>query len=916
MAQPSQYPEAIPPSGTVTFLFTDIEGSTRLWGERPEAMRRALARHDALLRDIIRAHGGYVFKTIGDAFCAAFDSAPAAVAAAAAIQYALDAEDWGEIGRIRVRAALHTGAAEERDRDYFGPPLNRVARLLATCHGGQVVLSLPTEELSRDSLPAGASLRDMGEHRLKDLDRAERVFQVVLPGLPDQFPPLRSLDAYPQNLPVQLTSFIGREREMGEVTRLLRDTRLLTLAGPGGTGKTRLSLQVAADQIDSFADGVWFVELAPVTDPALVPQAVAAAMRLKEDAGRAPLSALVDALKDREALLVLDNCEHVTDACRTLADALLRSCPRLRILVTTREVFGIAGESTYQVPTLGLPPEPADRPWVAPEQAGDPSSLARYEAVRLFVDRATAVQPAFSVTRENAPAVAAVCRRLDGIPLAIELAAARVKALTVKEIAARLDNRFRLLTGGSRTALPRQQTLRALIDWSYDLLSDLEQAMLRRLSIFSSGWTLDAAEAVVGTPAGAEAGLALDIEDWEVLDLLTQLVDKSLVLVETVNSGRTRYRLLETVRQYGRDRLREAGEWDVLSARHRDFYLALAEEASIHLQGRSPEAWLERLEAEHDNFRAALDWCLAEPDGARPGLRLTGALDGFWYVRGYLREGRARLEAALGRPGAEAPTPERARCLDAAGFLSFRQGDDAAAEQYNSQCLELARQLGEIVSEVRALLGLAYVALKMRDLERARALLEEALPLSRTTNESRLTALLLGNLGVVAHDQGDLERARRYCRESLTVYELSEDHAGGSWLIAFLGFLAYEQRDFRSARDHYSRSLRLEWKLGKKPNLASSFGRFARLAAEEGQPERVVRLHAVADVLRDALGMQLSPDQRDFREADLAAAREALGDAAFEAAAAEGRGMPLEAAVAYALDGDPVGGQAVMGHPG
>ena len=532
----------LPPTGTVTFLFTDIEGSTKIWEDHPDAMGPALARHDDLLRWSIEDNGGFVFNTVGDAFCAAFPTAGPALEAALASQLALTAEPWGTEVPLRVRLALHTGSAEERDGDYYGPTLSRVARLLAAAHGGQVLISAATQELARDQLPADASLRDLGEASLKDLARPERVFQLLHPALAADFPALRSLDnpALPNNLPQQLTSFIGRGKELAEIRALLGGTRLLTLTGAGGSGKSRLSLQAAADVLDQYEGGVWFVKLASLTDPALVPQTVADALGVSEEAGKASVRTLTDWLRPRRLLLVLDNCEHLIAACAALAAELLRACPGVHLLASSREPLGVAGEQAYRVPSLSLPD---------PKKGETAVALSQYEAVSLFIERARAVRADFAVTDANAPAVAQVCFRLDGIPLAIELAAVRVRSLSVEDINARLNDRFRLLTGGARDMLPRQQTLRALIDWSYDLLTEQEKTLLRRLSVFAGGWTLAAAEAV-GPGEGATGGV---IEDWEVLDLLTSLVDKSLVVYEEGADGGARYRLLETIRHYGRE---------------------------------------------------------------------------------------------------------------------------------------------------------------------------------------------------------------------------------------------------------------------------------------------------------------------------------------------------------------------------
>ncbi|HEY7461690.1 MAG TPA: adenylate/guanylate cyclase domain-containing protein, partial [Gemmatimonadota bacterium] len=509
-------------SGTVTFLFTDLEGSTQLWERHPKLMPAAVSRHDELLREAVLRHGGHVFKTGGDGFCVAFDRAADALAAALDAQHALASESWGEVGALRARMAVHTGAAEVRDGDYFGAALNRSARLLAIGHGGQVLVSQTTFDLVRDALPADAELRDLGAHRLKDLQRPEQVYQLMHPTLGADFPALRSLEAVPHNLPLQLTSFVGRERELDLLRGQLSGARLLTLTGPAGSGKTRLALQLAAEVLEHYPDGIWFLDLAALTDPALVAQTAASALGLKEQTARSPLDVLADHLKSRRLLLVLDNCEHLIGACAALAERLLRAGPDVRILATSRESLSVAGEVAWPLPPLATP-DPRRLPEYQPADA-----LTQYEAVRLFIDRALLVQPTFAVTNANAPAVAQVCQQLEGIPLAIELAAARVKVMTVEQIAARLSDRFRLLTGGGRMATARHQTLRAAIDWSYDLLSEPERLLLRRLSVFAGGWTLEAAEAVCAGEG---------IEGWEVLDLQTHLVDKSLVLVEADVGG-------------------------------------------------------------------------------------------------------------------------------------------------------------------------------------------------------------------------------------------------------------------------------------------------------------------------------------------------------------------------------------------
>ena len=499
------------PSAVTTFLFTDIEGSSRLWEQEPVRMPRALARHDALARGAVERHRGTVVKMIGDGMYAAFADPLDAVNAALELQQALGDPAATEGLPLRVRCGVHAGTVECRDNDYFGNPVNRAARIMGTAHGGQVLLSHTVAVLVRDRLPDGVALRNLGSLRLRELASPERIYQVTHPKLRQDFPALRSLESTPNNLLQQVTTFVGRERELAELREALGATRLLTLLGAGGIGKTRLSLQVAAEVLDDYPDGVWFVELAPLNDERLVPQAVASVLGVKEEAGRPVTEALVRHVADRRLLLVLDNCEHLVQACAALAEQLLKSGPQLRILASSREPLRVSGEASFPVPTLAVP---ASQDPVAVE------TLRQYPAVRLFVDRATAVLPAFGLTDHNAPAVAEICRRLDGIPLAIELAAARVRALSVENIAARLNDRFDLLTGGNRTALPRQQTLRALVDWSYDLLAEKERVLFRRLAVFAGGWTLEAAEAVC---SGGDVG------EGEVLDLLANLVDRSVV---------------------------------------------------------------------------------------------------------------------------------------------------------------------------------------------------------------------------------------------------------------------------------------------------------------------------------------------------------------------------------------------------
>lgn len=718
------------PSGTVTFLFTDIEGSTSLWQKYPATMPEALARHHALLNQSIRANNGYVFQIIGDAFCAAFPTAPDGLEAALAAQRSLMSEAWGETGPIRVRMALHTGAAELHAGDYTsgeylsGITLSRAARLLSAGHGGQVLLSSPTAELVREQLPPQTSLRDMGAHRLKDLVQPQQIYEVIASDLPAGFPPLKTLDAQPNNLPIQLTSFIGRENEIKELGDLFTRARLLTLTGSGGAGKTRLSLQFAADIIETFANGAWFIDLAPLSDASLLPISIMNSLGLRDDSGRAPLDALTDFLRTKDMLLILDNCEHLVEACAHVAHQLLTHAFKLKILATSREALGIPGEVAYPVPPLALP-DPRNLPTV--------ESFSQYDAVRLFIERATAVQPSFAVNNANAPAIAQICYRLDGIPLAIELAAARIKMFSPEQIAKRLDDRFRLLTGGGRTVLPRQQTLRAAIDWSYSLLTEQDRILFRRLAVFAGGWTFEAAEQVC-------SGDRLDA--LQVLDGLGQLVNKSLVTTQA-GEGEARYRMLETVREYANEKLRAASEMEVLCLRHLDFYLSFAEQAEPQLKRSDQLEWVERLDADIDNFRTALSHAATEGQ-VEKGLRLGAAIFRLWDMQANWRELVDQLENLLQKPQGAAKTMARANALCITANLESFLGAGEACNRNYRECIDIARSHGERGKRLLAQALSWYPENEFSDnLEMWDALVNEGLELARTLDDDWLIGMAL-----------------------------------------------------------------------------------------------------------------------------------------------------------------------------
>ena len=635
-------------------------------------------------------------------------------------------------------------------------------------------------------------------------------------------------DTPKHNLPRQLTSFIGRKGEIEEVKRLLSTTYLLTLTGSGGCGKTRLCLEVAANLVEEYEDGVWLVELASLSDPALVPQEVASTLDVSEQPDRSFTDTLSDYLKSKQILILLDNCEHLIEACATLAETLLRSCPNLKVIAASREALGIAGESAYRVPSLSLP-DPGNLPPV--------QNLAGYESVNLFVDRAVAAESTFTMTVGNTPAVAQICHRLDGIPLAIELAAAPVKALSVEQILARLDDRFRLLTGGSRTALPRQQTLRATIDWSYDLLSEKERVLFKRLSVFMGGWSLEAAEAIC---------VGGGIEEYEVLELLMGLVDKSLLVAEKRN-GDHRYSLLETVRQYARDKLLDSGEGEGFRDRHLDWFLGFAEQAEPELRGPDQVEWMDRLEVEHDNLRAALEWSLGsggkrEGDysgsddprslNAERGLRLAGALMGFWYTRGYYNEGYQWLEESLSGSGrvevsertkSARTMSARAKALWGAAAMLYGKSDYKRSEALGEESLALYQELGDKQGAGSLLMGLGLLSGRQGDYVRARELRKESLSLFREMGDRQGIADALAELGSQASGQGDHEQAIALIEESLALNRELANKGRIRELLQTLGHMVLKRGDHKRAKELIEESLDLSRELGDKRRMASSY---------------------------------------------------------------------------------------------
>src|SRR3989440_61213 len=733
------------PTGTVTFLFTDIEGSTRLLQQLGDRYSRILEEYRRLLRAAFQVWNGHEVDTQGDAFFVAFARATDAMSAAVDGLRALAVHPWPEDVVVRVRMGLHTGEPQLSSEGYIGIDVHHAARVMSAGHGGQVLLSQATRDLVVHQLPTGVSLRDMGEHRLKDLQRPIHLFQLVIAGLPVDFPSLKTLDACPNNLPIQPTTLIGREREVASLVQLLRliDVRLVTLTGPGGTGKTRLALQEAAELSDLGWRGIYFVDLAPVSDAAQVIPSIASTLGLREERGRSPLECLTEEIDQNRVLLLLDNFEQVLDAAVHVSD-LLVACPQLKILVTSRAVLRVRAEREFAVPTLALP-DSAQMPGL--------EALMQYEAIVLFVQRTQAVAPEFRLTDRNAPAVVEIVRRLDGLPLAIELAAARMKLLSPEALLARLNQPLQVLTSGARDVAARQQTLRNTIAWSYNLLAAQEQELFRRLSAFVGGCTLEAIEAVFGAPGNA-TGL--------ILDSVASLIDKSLLHRREPGKGEEpRFAMLETIRAYGLELLAASGEMEAVRKAHAVYFMELA-------ASDSPE-WLDRLEQEHDNLRAAMHWSLEDMERRKEiALRLGGALRSFWYSRGYLSEGLDFLERALVGSD-EVEEPVRAAALYAAARLYEVRGDYDRAEPFLVQSLALYRMLGNPARIAYALHLQADIAWRRGILDTARSLAQESLAVFRELGDRGAIASLLLHLGALAADQGEYVRARDLLAESLVI---------------------------------------------------------------------------------------------------------------------------------------------------
>jgi predicted ATPase/class 3 adenylate cyclase len=911
------------PTGIVTFLLTDVEGSTRAWELEPQQMSAALVRHDAMIESTVREHGGRIVRPRGegDSRFGVFVRASDAIVAAWAIQRALTMEPWPTTDPLSVRIALHTGETELRDGDYYGKTINRCARLRALAHGGQVLVSGVSAQLAKEPLPAGVELRYLGEHRLKDLTDPERVFQLVGPDLRSEFPRLLSFDAHRHNLAVQKTPLIGRGSEVDVLRQLLLDpwVRLVTITGTGGIGKTRLAAQVAAEMLESFADGVYMVLLAALDDAANVLPAIARSLGVREKSGTSLEASLADFLRHRNLLLVLDNFEQLVEAADGVA-GLLSTCPQLKVLITSRAPLRVYGEREVPLSPLSLPSV----------QAPTASELSEYDAARLFIERAQAVRADFLVTDTTAPTIADICGRLDGLPLAIELAAARVKLLSPEGMLARLDRRLHdVLVGGPRDRPRRQQSMRGAIDWSYDLLDPELQVLFRRLSVFVGGWTLEAAEAVSATSG-------------DVLDGLGPLVDASLVREVGTVGGESRFALFETIREYALEHLARSGDLAATHRRHTDYFIGISEQAAPHLEaGSQYSAWLQALAVEQDNLRLAMRWCLENGETDR-GLRLGGAMWRYWFLDGTGPQIGDWLKALLllldQRTGERM---YRARVLTGAGVLSTQQGEFAQAEALHTEGLALARELGDGSRIAACLHNLGWHAIRRNELSRAQPLLAEAVAVARACGDRGREVIslnVMGGLAALQRDyttagalyrqaaqtcqalgdtagvasafarqgfaaamQGEVAEAAQLCEQAVA---LARDPGHGilAWACLDLAYVRFLQGQYREARALCLEPLGMldETDFGRQSQSAGLRG-LAVLASVSGQAEQALRLFAAAEAIRPASkGLRFDVFDTEAAEHWTASAN-ALGPQAALTAISSGREMSVQQALAYAL---------------
>jgi predicted ATPase/class 3 adenylate cyclase len=864
------------PIGTVTFLFTDIEGSTRLLQRLGARYHALLDDHHRLLRDAVR--DGYVAGTEGDAFFVVFRSPVAAVEAAIAAQRSLRDHTWPDGIELNVRMGIHSGEAALAGGDYVGIDVNRAARIAAAGHGGQILVSDATRALVASAVGDEVSFRDLGEHRLKDLQAPERLFQVLCPDLPSTFPALRSIGAGRTGIPSSLTPFIGREELVAEIRALSAAHRLVTLTGPGGTGKTRLALEVATSLEDGLRDGAAFVALAPIVDPELVPEAIARTLGILAEQGRSTLDVVIDRLREAEFVLVLDNFEQVIDGAPAVS-RLLRAAPGVRVIATSREALRVDGEHEYPVPPMALPDVTAD----------EPEHLLGYESVALFVERAMSVDPRFRLDAANAGAVARICSRLDGLPLAIEIAAARVRLLTPQQIVDRLDRALPVLQGGGRDRPARQQTLEGAIAWSYDLLDGSERRAFRRMSVFRGGCTFDAVERVCG-----------DTDDVDVLDLVGSLVDKSLVRLLR-HEDPPRFAMLYVIQEFAHDRLRESDEARAIGRRHAETYLELAEHVAAKLFGSEQPMWLDRLEREHDNLRAALSWAMTERETAL-ALRLISTSWRFWQMRGHLAEARERVEEVLALPDVVDHPRELADALEAAGGIAYWMGDWAAGQDLYGRSLALRRDLGEPTAIAEAAYNLACISIygrpPFRSVDVAAGLLDEALALFRAADDRLGIAKVLWASGGNLVDTRTAESIAPF-RESLDLYRELGDRFGEAWALHMLGLAEAVTGDTDEGERHMRASLDIFLGADDRSAVSILLNDLAVVAVNRGRFARALTLHGAAEAIEQRTGVGLGVTATDIG-GTLARMWAALPREDADRSYAEGFAMSVDEAIAFA----------------
>ena len=871
------------PAGTVTFFFSDIEGSTMLIRQLGDAYPEALLAHHAIQREALAKHRGHELRTEGDSFFIAFASALNACRGAAAVQKALAGHAWPKGAQVRVRIGLHTGEAALVGNEYLGIDVHRAARIAGAAHGGQVLLSETTAALVQSALPPELTIKDLGVHRLKDLARPERLYQLMIAGCQSDFPILRTLESTPNNLPTMLTSFIGRDDQVRDAKELLEKSRLLTLTGPGGTGKTRLSLRIAADMLDRFPDGVYFVPLAAIHDPELVPSAIAQALAIQTSGNRRPIEALSDYLHDKHALLVLDNFEQLIPAA-TVATQLLEASPSLRVIVSSRTVLRVYGEQEYQVPPLAIPDLRA-LPGL--------TALSQFEGVRLFIERAIAVKPDFQATNENAPAIAGICQRVDGLPLAIELAAARVKLFSPQALLSRLEKSMSALGTGARDLPGRQQTLHGAIQWSYDLLDAPAQRLLARFSVFARSGSLEQLESVCGPPHDVGG---------DIVDALDQLADQSL-LRRLPDFSTPRFLMLQTIREFASERLAQSGESETVHRRHLEAFTALARESQTHLFGADGREWLDRLEIDHDNVRDALEWAVAAGD-ARAAMDLAASFWRYWQMRGHLHEARRRLTAVLAMPNSAAFPKEQLAALEAAGGVAYWQADMEQAQRIYTECLEMTRALGDDRALANALYNAAFPRIFRAADKAVRAealqLLAEALALFRKLADEAGVARVLWGTGNVYYFAGDYAAALPILEESEALWRKIDDRFGLGWLLHTMGLVTLQMGDAERARQAWIGAVRLFVAAGDVSGLILQLDNFSALALHKGEFARAATLWGASRNLQETSGTGLV---RISRGTEGRTGREGLTEEEATRAWAEGRAFSMDEAVAYALKG-------------